>query len=575
MTGRHAALLIAGLGASALACCSPPTCWIGAALMIGLLGATAVPPMTSATARHRWRIADVFVLSLGAILFASRQPAVPILAGVLAWLSLARAWTAARPPALQGLVLLAVLEGMLAGHLGGVSVTRPLFWAIALLAPAALGVIIQPSLRAGLLGAAAGAVGLAVTSTLPPEGAQPIEASTEAVETSIGFSRTIGLGDLGPLHMDPTVIATAAFEETALREVYLQGVILDRFTGEAWISTAPEQSTDLSERSRSDAMAAVMALEPLTGGVLLGPAPMVSVQGVPAWRDPWGTWRHTGPPRPVQYRAVSLTGSLPEPMVDSGRWLGLPASLDPRVRTLAAQLRADAPTDRRGAADYTAQWLRERYVYTRLPQPGTARQALSTFLFESRAGHCEYFATALAVLLRAQGIEARVISGLRAAAPVDQTTWVFLQQDAHAWVEVYLPGEGWVRMDATPAELRQPELLASGASPHVARPGFIGLCVLLCVIGGGGVWLLARPPATVRGCYRRGRALAVRRGWAIPPSLPPVAAGEWLTAQAGEVGTSLTALAWLLYRERYTDAGGDRDAARQALRRLNQLPRRR
>lgn len=97
-------------------------------------------------------------------------------------------------------------------------------------------------------------------------------------------------------------------------------------------------------------------------------------------------------------------------------------------------------------------WLQANFAYT-LDLPDSPREAtLEHFLFERRAGHCEYFSTALAVLLRAVGIPARNVNGFLGGEWNEFGRYLAVtQNDAHSWVEVWFPGAGWVSFDATPA----------------------------------------------------------------------------------------------------------------------------
>ncbi len=132
------------------------------------------------------------------------------------------------------------------------------------------------------------------------------------------------------------------------------------------------------------------------------------------------------------------------------RRLALPPRLDPRVPALARELAGNA-TDPAQIARRLEQRLQQRYRYT-LELPGPVEDPLADFLFQRRAGHCEDFATALAILLRTLGIPTRVVTGFyggeRAASE-----YVLRAGDAHAWVEADVPG-GVLRLDATPAENR-------------------------------------------------------------------------------------------------------------------------
>ena len=158
-----------------------------------------------------------------------------------------------------------------------------------------------------------------------------------------------------------------------------------------------------------------------------------------------------------------VTGSIPAPgeegaPVDDAppldpivprdaRWLQLPGDLDPELTRLAAEV-AGPSTDPREQARAIRRFLLERFKYSQEP-PRFARAPLRAFLLEDRQGHCEYFAAAHALLLRARGIGARVVGGFQGGA-WDDGWVVFEERHAHAWVEWYLPGHGWVVDDGTP-----------------------------------------------------------------------------------------------------------------------------
>lgn len=580
MTPRRLVLGALALGALALALCPPPHRLVGLAQLAAVLGAALWGPRDST----RWSLANAtFIIAL-AILVAARLPLLLAASLVLGWLAIHRAWTAQQTGALQIGLLLAVLECLVCARLGRPAGLGVLFATLMLVAPVALARLQQRGRQPLVLAAALGAVG-ALAGVLVPERAEPALAPARG----IGFSRDIALGDLGPLHDDPTPLARLSARAPLPEEIYLRGVILDRFTGGGWASSAPEVAAPSRIPDGVPVEAHAVSLEPLTGGVLLGAPPVLDVtghDGAVVWRDLFGTWRHTGEVRPVRYTAHTAAAPVDETLLSSGRWLGLPADMDPQIRSLAARLKADAPPERDGIISHTVAWLREHYTYTRLPEPQTERQALSAFLFTSKQGHCEYFATALAVLLRAQGVEARVVTGVRGGeVDAGEEVVVFRQRDAHAWVEVYRPGLGWQGVDATPPDLRAPPPLPEAKQAAViARPVSAQPVSVARVVAGLAVALAAALAVALRRqrgeplvrAYRRAQRLVARRGWAVPHALPPVAAGRWLIEQAGEDGRPLLTIAELLYRQRYGgEAAGSlaREAAR-ALRQLRRLPRR-
>jgi transglutaminase-like putative cysteine protease len=125
----------------------------------------------------------------------------------------------------------------------------------------------------------------------------------------------------------------------------------------------------------------------------------------------------------------------------------LPGSLDPRVAELAGRI-AGAETSPARVARALERWLQQNLEYT-LELPGEVEDPLADFLFVRKRGHCEHFATALAVMLRTRGIPSRVVGGFFGGERVGER-FLVRAGDAHAWVEAYEPTQGWLTFDATP-----------------------------------------------------------------------------------------------------------------------------
>ena len=133
------------------------------------------------------------------------------------------------------------------------------------------------------------------------------------------------------------------------------------------------------------------------------------------------------------------------------KYLQLPQKLDPRIRELAGQITAQAttPYDKSVALE-TYLTTRFRYTLDLTGSPGD--NPLGQFLFETRAGHCEYFASAMAVMLRTLGIASREVNGFLPGEYNDLGgDYIVRASDAHSWVEAYFPGNGWIVFDPTPA----------------------------------------------------------------------------------------------------------------------------
>jgi transglutaminase-like putative cysteine protease len=125
--------------------------------------------------------------------------------------------------------------------------------------------------------------------------------------------------------------------------------------------------------------------------------------------------------------------------------------MDPRIQQLAQQITANSASDYDRAAEIEL-YLRTHYSHTLDLGRVVPKDPVSYFLFERKQGHCEYFASAMAVMLRALGIPARVVNGFRGGVFNDITSqYVVRMRNAHSWVESYFPGYGWISFDPTPA----------------------------------------------------------------------------------------------------------------------------
>ncbi len=148
------------------------------------------------------------------------------------------------------------------------------------------------------------------------------------------------------------------------------------------------------------------------------------------------------------------TGSIPAGILET--CLQIPP-LDGRIEELTKQVTASAGGNYEKAR-ILEQYLRERYAYS-LELKGTpgSKDPLSVFLFETRQGHCEYFASALAIMLRYAGIPSRLVNGFRIGEYNRiGDSWIVRQYHAHSWVEAYLPPYGWTEFDPTPVQRQHP-----------------------------------------------------------------------------------------------------------------------
>ena len=153
--------------------------------------------------------------------------------------------------------------------------------------------------------------------------------------------------------------------------------------------------------------------------------------------------------------------STPAAPVD---YLQLPA-LDDRIPALAHEMAAGATGDF-ARAKAIEKGLQTRYGYTLQLLDEPVSDPLAYFLFVRRKGHCEYFASSMAVMLRTLGIPSRVATGFLSGVYNPMTGWqVIRSSDAHSWVEAYIPGQGWTIFDPTPSD---PSAVTSGLMSRFA-----------------------------------------------------------------------------------------------------------
>ncbi len=313
--------------------------------------------------------------------------------------------------------------------------------------------------------------------------------------TQTGFSESVELGSHGRIRADSTVVMRVRFPQGRPRdpgELYWRGLSFDRYDGRRWsrslTATTPLRRGPDGEfvlrRTEEDAplprLAQDIYLEPIGSDLLFALHPALRLElgprqsSVPFWlfgaslnMDEGGDLRFRQKDSlGLEYRVESLASQVPaarlraldRPAAVEGlsrtareAYLQLPEPLDPRIRALAETVTAQATTDY-DRVQALAEHLRRSYAYTTdLPDPGD-EPPLSAFLFTHRRGHCEYFATALAILTRSLGIPARNVNGFLGGRFNDFDDYLAVRNaEAHSWVEVPFGPYGWQRFDPTPA----------------------------------------------------------------------------------------------------------------------------
>lgn len=340
-----------------------------------------------------------------------------------------------------------------------------------------------PALMLMILGCA-----VALFFVMPRMSAGYLGGYSYGTDFSSGFSDHVQLGQIGYIQQSNSVVMHIQIDgdKAGLYDLHWRGVSLADFDGHIW-SNNDNRPTPLSRRPdttfalpsddrgpRSYATASLereklvhykVLMEPIGTNVFFLAPWAFSLRG--DYRqiagDTGGAVYDYDFQHPIsRYEATSdiATPTAPE-LRAAGRnypakvaqiYLHLPESgIDPRIPRLASQITRSAKTDY-DKASVVENYLRTRYGYTlQLPQT-EVKDPIANFLFERKQGHCEYFASSMAVMLRTLGIPSRVVNGFRSDEFNDITaSYVVRAKDAHSWVEAYFPGYGWQTFDPTPA----------------------------------------------------------------------------------------------------------------------------
>ncbi len=244
------------------------------------------------------------------------------------------------------------------------------------------------------------------------------------------------------------------------RSLYWRGLVLSRFEHESWRTLAwrelPEAERMVQRPETSG--------EPLRYRIVMDPTQQRWLYGLsyaesatPGVLEAWDF--RLGVLNPLEsqfgYDVVSWTDVTLQPELSAWRRdmeTAFPRDLNPRSAAWIDGLRSRYVNDGAFVAAVLRYFRDQPFYYTLEPPAILETDFVDRFLFETRRGFCEHYAYSFVALLRMAGIPARIVAGYQGGEvnPLNNTV-VVRQFDAHAWAEVWLPGEGWVRVDPTAA----------------------------------------------------------------------------------------------------------------------------
>jgi len=269
----------------------------------------------------------------------------------------------------------------------------------------------------------------------------------------VGFAETMDLGSLdGLLDSEKRV-----WRVRGPRVDYLRGAVFDRYEYGHWFRSQSAESTAklmLSGNLPADGVVEISAVSARTRRFFVPlEAQRLVTSPTSALVDALGSLESEPGGGPLSARFVLGARERAPVAAPSATDRQVPRRLRARLPELAAEWTRGALSDRDKLSRIERQ-LRTQYQYARAFARPSGVDPIVDFLFEEKRGHCEYFATALALVGRAAGIPTRVVMGYRVAERSPFGYYVVRERNAHAWVEAWLPDEGpsggWSTRDATP-----------------------------------------------------------------------------------------------------------------------------
>ncbi|HEY7183967.1 MAG TPA: DUF3488 and transglutaminase-like domain-containing protein [Blastocatellia bacterium] len=301
-------------------------------------------------------------------------------------------------------------------------------------------------------------------------------------ESLSGFSDSVRLGEIAHVKLNPQVVMRVRVKflrgqgRQEKRILRWRGVTLDNYDGQMWNCTCQKAHVKrdvdgfhLSEAEWGDGDTEQrFFLEPLAiDAIFVAPQPRL-IAGLSQLDRDQGDGLSTAPHDyyKLDYTARSDTEEIPDeilaqensrayPSEIQRRYLQLPDDHDRRIDALAAEVTRGVTTPIE-IARRIENYLRSSYGYTLDLRRVEEGDPVADFLFNTREGHCEYFASAMVLMLRSRRVPARLVNGFQMGEYNDAAdVYTVRQSDAHSWVEVYFPRRGqngvWAPFDPTPA----------------------------------------------------------------------------------------------------------------------------
>lgn len=280
-----------------------------------------------------------------------------------------------------------------------------------------------------------------------------------------GFSESVDFGSFGTVKNDSTIVMRIEMDEKAMGPFYWRGMTLNYFDGISWKDTLRERKWIHKDKGKfvirpfdeDKTVVQRIYLEAMDTNILFGLREVSALEskGRFLFQDEAGAlFLPAKKGKRLNYLVYSDNQLSALKNLEEGNYLQLPRNIE-KVKMLAQKVTQDKQSDMEKARAIE-QYLIKNYTYslsTSPPPEGVG--PIEDFLFYSRKGYCEHYATSMVLMLRASGIPARIVTGFMGGEPNEYGGYIIVRQsDAHSWVEAAIDSV-WRRYDPTPPVLLQ------------------------------------------------------------------------------------------------------------------------
>lgn len=268
-------------------------------------------------------------------------------------------------------------------------------------------------------------------------------------ERATGFSESVEPGKVSQVAETRRVALRVECERLPMNDLYWRGIVLDTLVGSTWVRSE-RRPAERAVAAKGRGVRQVVYPEPGRMGYLLALNIPTRIDGIRSAHASDFVFTFRGMPGGrIRYEALSVLADTiaVNGEIDRDFYLGLPPRISERTVALSRRLAADTGSDLEKLARIEEWFRSEHFAYATSGLPLTD-DPVDTFLFTHRTGHCELFATSFAVILRLAGIPSRLVGGYYGGDYNDLGGYYLVTEDrAHVWVEAFVRGKGWLRVD--------------------------------------------------------------------------------------------------------------------------------